>query len=98
MTWGAAARMTNTTKEKTMKNKNPYNFCTLDDSSDCASCGLMGKLSCKWDRNTLNGFFCSRCINFSCVGNTVPKKEVDEYLRRNPVMEKAWESSGYKIN
>ena len=242
MTWGAAARMANTTKEKTMKNKNPYNFCTLDDSSDCASCGLMGKLSCKWDRNTLNGFFvigfppfifavfgmvvvgvmthawwplisflvyiaviftweirflcshcpyyaedskilhclanngvykffafnpapikkfgkflmvfliatvffvyplavtgygiwylavnaysqiallgmigitlgclltslilvavlklffCSRCINFSCVNNTVPRKEVDEYLKRNPVMKKAWESSGYKIN
>ena len=31
-------------------------------------------------------FFCSRCINFSCVNNTVPRKEVDEYLKRNPVM------------
>jgi hypothetical protein len=60
MTWGAAARMANTAKEKTMKNKNPYNFCTLDDSSDCASCDLMGKLSCKWDRNTLNGFILSK--------------------------------------
>jgi hypothetical protein len=39
---------------------------------------------------------CSRCINFSCPMNTVPKKLVDEYLGRNPGMRAAWESAGYR--
>ena len=38
---------------------------------------------------------CSRCVNFSCPMNTVPKQLVDTYLRRNPQMEAAWEASGY---
>lgn len=40
---------------------------------------------------------CSRCINFSCPLNTVPKSLVDAYLVRNPVMREAWEASGYKL-
>ncbi|MFC1999481.1 hypothetical protein ACFLXE_01825 [Chloroflexota bacterium] len=42
--------------------------------------------------------FCSTCINFSCVNNTVPKNRVDDYLKKNPVMKEAWEKSGYKID
>jgi hypothetical protein len=35
--------------------------------------------------------FCRRCINFSCMFNKVPKELVNEYLKRNPVIRKAWE-------
>lgn len=34
-------------------------------------------------------------INFSCPLNTVEKRIVDEYLRRNPATREAWEKSGY---
>lgn len=40
---------------------------------------------------------CSRCINFSCPLNRVEKNKVDTYLRRNPVMRKAWEKAGYRL-
>lgn len=40
---------------------------------------------------------CSRCVNFSCPANGVPKPLVDAYLRRNPVMRHAWEASGYRL-
>jgi hypothetical protein len=36
---------------------------------------------------------CSRCIHFSCPMNAVPKQLVDAYLRRNPAIQAAWESS-----
>jgi hypothetical protein len=45
----------------------------------------------------LRTFFCSRCINFSCTFNTVPKEVVDAYLEKNPVMREAWEQTGYKL-
>lgn len=41
---------------------------------------------------------CSRCINFSCPANTVPKPIVDAYLARNPDMRTAWEASGYRLD
>ncbi len=41
---------------------------------------------------------CTRCINFSCPVNAVPKPLVDAYLRRNPVMREAWEASGYRLD
>jgi len=41
--------------------------------------------------------FCSKCVNFSCPLNHVPKSMVDEYLERNPVMREAWQRSGYKL-
>jgi hypothetical protein len=40
---------------------------------------------------------CVRCINFSCPVNAVPKPLVDAYLRRNPIMQEAWEASGYRL-
>jgi hypothetical protein len=40
---------------------------------------------------------CTRCINFSCPVNRVPKPVIDAYLRRNPVMRRAWEASGYRL-
>lgn len=41
---------------------------------------------------------CSKCINFSCPFNRVPKKVVDAYLKQNPVMKKAWLENGYTID
>lgn len=41
---------------------------------------------------------CSRCINFSCPMNAVPKQIVDAYLDRNPDMRAAWEASGYRLD
>jgi hypothetical protein len=42
-------------------------------------------------------FTCSKCVNFSCLFNRVPKEVVDEYLMKNEVIRKAWEEAGYKI-
>ena len=41
---------------------------------------------------------CIFCVNFSCPLNRVPRKIVDTYLKRNPIMKEAWENKGYKIN
>ena len=41
---------------------------------------------------------CSRCVNFSCPLNRVPRQVVDGYLRRNQVMREAWEASGYQLS
>lgn len=40
---------------------------------------------------------CTRCINFSCPLNAVPKQLVDIYLGHNPDIQAAWESSGYRL-
>jgi hypothetical protein len=45
----------------------------------------------------LKTFFCNTCVNFSCPMNTVPKTVIDEYLKKNDVMRKAWEESGWSI-
>ncbi len=41
---------------------------------------------------------CPRCLNFSCPMNRVPKRTVDAFLKRNPVMREAWEETGYVVN
>ena len=33
---------------------------------------------------------CTRCVNFSCPLNRVPKEIMDRFLTRNPTMQKAW--------
>jgi len=40
---------------------------------------------------------CPHCVNFSCPWNSVPKKIVDAYLERNPVMKEAWQKNGYEL-
>ena len=42
-------------------------------------------------------YFCSRCVNFSCPLNRVPKFRVDGYLAKNSVMKDAWQRSGYTL-
>jgi hypothetical protein len=46
---------------------------------------------------TLQRYSCSRCVNFSCLFNRVPREVADEFLKRNPAMRKAWEESGWVI-
>ncbi|MCJ7651247.1 MAG: hypothetical protein MUP85_21775 [Candidatus Lokiarchaeota archaeon] len=41
---------------------------------------------------------CSKCPNFSCPLNAVPKNIVDDYLNHNTIMRKAWEEQGYRID
>lgn len=40
---------------------------------------------------------CTKCVNFSCPLNRVPKEVVDTFLKQNPVMRRAWEKAGYKL-
>lgn len=40
---------------------------------------------------------CGKCVNFSCPFNHVKKEDVNAFLKKNPVMRKAWENKGYKI-
>jgi len=40
---------------------------------------------------------CSKCPNFSCPLNNVSKEVINEYLKRNSVMRKAWEDQGYIV-
>jgi hypothetical protein len=56
--------------------------------------GLAATVSAAFNlkRNT-----CSRCVNFSCPLNSVPRQIVDAYLVRNPSMRAAWEASGYRL-
>jgi len=44
---------------------------------------------------TLRKYTCSKCVNFSCLLNRVPKEVVDEYLKRNPLMRDALERNGW---
>jgi hypothetical protein len=41
---------------------------------------------------------CSKCPNFSCPLNNVSREVVNEFLKRNSVMRKAWEEQGYLID
>ncbi|MEJ2252582.1 MAG: hypothetical protein P8Y97_23340 [Candidatus Lokiarchaeota archaeon] len=41
---------------------------------------------------------CTDCLNFSCPLNRVPKRVKNDFIIRNPVIKKAWEEAGYKIN
>ena len=34
--------------------------------------------------------FCPRCVNFSCKLNKVPKEIIEEYIKKNPVINDAW--------
>jgi hypothetical protein len=47
---------------------------------------------------SLKKHVCTRCVNFSCPLNGVSKRDVDEYLRRNPLMFGAWQDKGYQID
>lgn len=38
---------------------------------------------------------CTKCVNFSCPFNKVPKEIIDSYLDKNPIMKKAWINHGH---
>jgi hypothetical protein len=72
----------------------PIAFSILGNQLILAFLSFWGCIIFFW---TLRKFTCSHCVNFSCLLNTVPKKIVDDFLRRNPVMRKAWEEAGWEI-
>jgi len=45
----------------------------------------------------LKTLFCPKCVNFSCPLNTVPKVEIDKYLKRNDTMREAWKKAGWTV-
>lgn len=72
----------------------PFPFMILGEQYLWAIVALWGLGIFFW---TLREYTCSRCVNFSCPLNDVPKEVVDAYLERNPVMRRAWEESGYRV-
>jgi len=72
----------------------PFPFLILGRQYILAFLALWAGVMFVW---TLRKYTCSRCVNFSCPLNCVPKEIVDQYLIRNPVMKKAWEESGWQL-
>ncbi len=72
----------------------PLVFSLLGSQYLLAFLSFWGTIMFFW---TLRKYTCSQCVNFSCLLNTVPKEIVDEFLRRNPVMKKAWEDHGWEL-
>jgi hypothetical protein len=70
----------------------PFPFMILGRQYLWAITALWGLVMFFW---TLREHTCSRCVNFSCPLNSVPKEIVDAYLERNPVMRQAWQESGW---
>jgi hypothetical protein len=72
----------------------PFIFLLLAQAYALAIIGLAAAATAVHSVKKLS---CTRCINFSCPMNEVPKETVDAYLERNPLMRAAWEDSGYKL-
>ncbi|MBU4349218.1 hypothetical protein KJ599_02730 [bacterium] len=72
----------------------PFPFLILGEQFILTLLTLWGGIMFWW---TLQKYICSKCINFSCLLNRVPKEVVDEYLKRNPIMRKAWKENGWRI-
>ncbi|MCP4539639.1 MAG: hypothetical protein GY832_21085 [Chloroflexi bacterium] len=72
----------------------PFIFLLLGKETLLVWIGLAAIISAVFN---LRKYTCSRCINFSCPMNVVPKSVVDRYLERNPNMRAAWEASGYRL-
>ncbi len=66
----------------------PFPFLILGGQYILAFLALWGGIMFFW---TLQKYTCSKCINFSCPLNRVSKEVVEEFLKRNSVMRKAWE-------
>ncbi|MCW3986976.1 MAG: hypothetical protein NWE87_01520, partial [Candidatus Bathyarchaeota archaeon] len=73
----------------------PFPLLVLGEQFILLSLTVWGLIMFFW---TLQKYTCSKCVNFSCLLNRVPKEVVDEYLKRNPVMRKAWEEIGWELD
>ncbi len=72
-----------------------YSFIGMFGISGIAGAFLISSVACIY---IVGKFLCSKCVNFSCPFNLVPKKYVDQYLKKNPVMMEAWKKTGYSID
>ncbi|MFX0151870.1 MAG: hypothetical protein ACFFAJ_13865 [Candidatus Hodarchaeota archaeon] len=76
----------------------------VDDGAELFLVLIMGALSILSiggafvSGHSLTNKVCTRCVNFSCPLNRVPKHLVDSYLMKNPVMKHAWEKTGYRLS
>jgi len=73
----------------------PFPFLLLGQEYLLALIGLSAAMSGAF---LLRRYVCSRCINFSCPMNTVPKQLVDAYLGRNPQIQVAWEAGAHRLD
>lgn len=73
----------------------PFPFLVLGEQWTMLILSVVGTGACllNMQRNV-----CSKCVNFSCPANRVPKHVVDVYLSKNPVMRDAWRQAGYRID
>jgi len=72
----------------------PFPFLIIGKEYVLALIALAGLVSFGF---SLKKHVCTRCVNFSCPANGVPKEIIATYLRRNAVMRRAWEESGYQL-
>jgi hypothetical protein len=72
----------------------PFPFLVLGQQYLLAFIGASAAVS---GASILRRNVCTRCINFSCPLNAVPKQLVDIYQKRNPDILAAWKSSGYNL-
>jgi hypothetical protein len=73
----------------------PFPFLILGGQYIMAGLAAWGAIMFLW---TLHKYTCSKCVNFSCPFNAVPKQVVNIYLEQNPVIYEAWKKQGYKEN
>jgi hypothetical protein len=73
----------------------PFPFLIMAKQYTLTAIALSGILGFAF---SLKKHVCTRCVNFSCPLNGVPKIVVDAYLRGNPVMRQAWEAKGYQLD
>jgi hypothetical protein len=73
----------------------PFIFMILGRQSLYLALSLVGLL---FFFGVLFKFICTKCINFSCVFNRVSKNKVNAYLKRNPIMAKAWKEAGWRMD
>jgi hypothetical protein len=64
----------------------PFPFLILSNQFIFAGMSMWGLIMFFW---TLRKYTCSRCVNFSCILNTVPPEVVTLYIKRNPVLREA---------
>ena len=65
----------------------PFPFLILGRQVILAGIALWALIMFFW---TLRKYTCSRCVNFSCILNSVPQEVITMYVKRNPVIEKVW--------
>jgi hypothetical protein len=70
----------------------PFPFLILGGQYIMTGLAAWGAIMFYW---TLHKYTCTKCVNFSCPLNAVPKQIVDAYINKNTVISEAWQE---KVN